>query len=224
MTPWTRLLTASCLSGTALAYGCSGNAFLGSGSDAGTSGSSSEAGAGTSGAAASGSAETSGNASGTASGAVGSGATATSGSPTSSSGSSGGSGTAAGSGAGSGSSPSSGSGASSGAGSSGSTAADGGKPCTTSADCADPQFADVGFLCGFPEADGCAAKGTCFQEPGGPMCAAFLPGCACDGSEVNLTCNGLPSGYAPAPLLHSGVCFGPGPVVLPDAGSGAAGK
>jgi hypothetical protein len=218
MTPRTRLWTASCLAGTALAYGCSGNAFLGSGLDAGTSGSSS--GTGMSGAAASGSAETSG----TASGAMGSGATATSGSPTSSSGSSSGSGTAAGSGAGSGSSPSSGSGASSGAGSSGSTAADGGKACTTGADCADPQFADVGFLCGFPEADGCAAKGTCFQEPGGPMCTAIFPGCACDGSEVNLTCNGLPSGYAPAPLLHSGVCFGPGPVVLPDAGSGEAGK
>ncbi len=221
MTPWTRVLTASCLAGTALAYGCSGDAFLGSGSDAGTSGSSSGAGGGSSGAAASGSAETSGNASGTVSGAMGSGAT--SGSPTSSSGSNGGSGTAAGSGAGSGSSPSSGSGASSGASSSGSTA-DAGKPCTTSADCADPQLADVGFLCGFPEADGCAAKGTCFQEPGGAMCAAFLPGCACNGSDVNLTCNGLPGGYAPAPLLHNGICLGPGPVVLPDAGSGEAGK
>jgi hypothetical protein len=221
MTPRTRLWTASCLAGTALAYGCSGDAFLGSGPDAGTSGSSS--GAGTSGAAASGSAETSGNASGTVSGAVGSGATATSGSPTNSSGSGGGSGTTAGSGAGSGSSPSGGSGASSGAGSSGSTAGDAGKPCMTSADCADPQVADVGFLCGFPTADGCAAKGTCFQEPQ-LECAAVVLGCACNGSEVNIACNGLPGGYAPAPLLHNGICMGPGPVVLPDAGSGEAGK
>jgi hypothetical protein len=40
----------------------------------------------------------------------------------------------------------------------------------------------------------------------GPTCKAYMPGCACDGSEVNLICNGLPNGYAAKPVLHGGAC------------------
>jgi hypothetical protein len=34
---------------------------------------------------------------------------------------------------------------------------------------------------------------------------------------VNVVCNGLPSGYAPAPFLHTGACASPG---SPDGGGG----
>jgi hypothetical protein len=72
-------------------------------------------------------------------------------------------------------------------------------------------------MCGFKVADSCQAAGTCFAAPapGTPQCNAFAPGCACDGSTVNLACNGYPSGYASRPVLHSGVCNGGG-----DAGAG----
>jgi Antistasin family len=79
-----------------------------------------------------------------------------------------------------------------------------GSTCTTDADCA------AGSLCGFPIPDACAATGTCFVAPQ-VLCNAASPGCACDGSEVNIVCNGLPSGYAPAPLLHQGACTDSGP-------------
>jgi hypothetical protein len=73
-------------------------------------------------------------------------------------------------------------------------------PCTHNTDCGG------GRICGFPIADACAAKGSCFPAPGA-ICGAILPGCACDGSVVNLaSCAGLPSGYAAKPTLHSGSC------------------
>jgi hypothetical protein len=61
------------------------------------------------------------------------------------------------------------------------------------------------MLCGFPALAGCSATGSCFPSPG-VICNAYVAGCACDGSEVNTACNGLPTGYAPKPLLHSGAC------------------
>lgn len=77
---------------------------------------------------------------------------------------------------------------------------------TTGTDaCVEKTDCGGGRLCGFPTADQCSAKGTCFPAPGA-ICNAILPGCACDGSIVNLACNGLPSGYAPKPTLHSGAC------------------
>jgi hypothetical protein len=79
--------------------------------------------------------------------------------------------------------------------------ADAGAGCTTSADCAG------GGVCGFRQADGCSASGSCFPAPGA-VCQAYSPGCACDGSTVNVICNGLPTGYAPKPLQHSGMCTG----------------
>lgn len=71
--------------------------------------------------------------------------------------------------------------------------------CQRNGDC------PAGGLCGYPVADKCSAVGTCFPSPG-VICNAIVLGCACGGSEVNTACNGLPSGYAPAPLLHAGVC------------------
>src|SRR5580704_16628768 len=64
-----------------------------------------------------------------------------------------------------------------------------GSTCTTNADCAN------GSICGYPVADGCAAKGSCFPGPGA-VCELYAPGCACDGSEISVACTGLPSGYA----------------------------
>ncbi len=78
--------------------------------------------------------------------------------------------------------------------------ADAGGPCGKDSDCG-PQA-----VCGFPQADACGATGTCFRTAGGAMCAAFSAGCACDGTETNLVCNGLPSDYAPKPLRHAGAC------------------
>ena len=73
-------------------------------------------------------------------------------------------------------------------------------PCASDADCG------KGYVCGFLESEGCAAAGACFAMQTGPVCLAYAAGCACDGSEVNLACNGYPNGYAAKPLLHSGVC------------------
>jgi hypothetical protein len=69
-----------------------------------------------------------------------------------------------------------------------------------------------GGLCGYPEKAACSAMGQCFQVPPnpfgpGPVCQAIAPGCACDGTLTNLTCNGLPSGYAPKPLRYAGSCM-----------------
>ncbi len=74
-----------------------------------------------------------------------------------------------------------------------------GTPCKYASDCGGT------YLCGFPEAAACAATGTCFAaEP--VACNAYSAGCGCDGANYNVVCNGLPSGYAPAPLFHAGAC------------------
>jgi hypothetical protein len=74
-----------------------------------------------------------------------------------------------------------------------------GSACTTNADCSGGQ------VCGFLKTDACRATGTCLvPEPEG--CNAAAPGCACDGTVINIVCNGFPSAYAPAPLLHTGLC------------------
>jgi len=78
--------------------------------------------------------------------------------------------------------------------------------CTKDSDCGKGR-------CGFSMADACAAKGQCFPEPG-VVCNSFSPGCACDGSTINIACNGLPDGYAPAPLAYKGQC-----VTQTDGGS-----
>ncbi len=84
---------------------------------------------------------------------------------------------------------------------------DGGKACASSADCA------ANETCGFATSAACAAKGTCFALAGA-MCLAYSPGCACDGTEINVACTGLPTGYATKALAHAGACgtdAGPAP-------------
>ena len=48
---------------------------------------------------------------------------------------------------------------------------------------------------------------------------AYAAGCACDGSEVNIACNGLPSGYAPKPLAYKGACQDGGLSCCPEGWS-----
>jgi|CZKU01.1.fsa_nt_gi hypothetical protein len=75
----------------------------------------------------------------------------------------------------------------------------GGTGCASDADC------PGGKVCGFLESNACGAAGSCFTAPM-IVCNAYSPGCACDGSEVDVICNGLPSGYARKPLKHAGAC------------------
>ncbi len=73
--------------------------------------------------------------------------------------------------------------------------------CQTSGDCPSNE------VCGFLATAGCGQPGTCVPAPnGGAACNSFLPGCACDGTEINIACTPLPSGYFSKPLAHSGVC------------------
>jgi hypothetical protein len=83
-----------------------------------------------------------------------------------------------------------------------------GSSCTSNAECG------AGFACAYKTADACSAVGTCVTVSP-VVCNAFEAGCACDGSLVNLTCNGFPSGYASAPVAHTGECAA-------DAGVGKA--
>jgi len=75
------------------------------------------------------------------------------------------------------------------------------------ASCSKTQACSSGQVCGYDETQGCAATtGTCFT--GGAICNTFSPGCACDGTIINIACTGLPNGYSTAPLLHDGTCDG----------------
>ncbi len=76
-----------------------------------------------------------------------------------------------------------------------------GKSCTEDGDCGSSRL-----LCGFPKADACNAVGQCFDVGGVAACLAYAPGCACDGTVINVACSPLPSGYASKPLLHDGNC------------------
>ena len=107
---------------------------------------------------------------------------------------------AAGAGGSGGSAGSSGAGGSGGSFDAGTDATvDSGKPCTTTSDCGAQE------MCGFPESDACNAKGACFAVlPVG--CNGYSPGCACDGSTINVVCTGLSPGYTTAPLAHPGQC------------------
>ncbi len=80
-----------------------------------------------------------------------------------------------------------------------------GSGCTTSNDC------DPGSICGFADVDLCTAKGTCFVVTGGAMCAAYAAGCACDGTEINTICTGLPDGFETKAISHHGACVDAGP-------------
>jgi hypothetical protein len=95
---------------------------------------------------------------------------------------------------------------------SGSSSSGGGsRSCVSDGDCPNND------LCGYPEAAGCAATGVCFASPGA-VCLAFSPGCACDGSQINVACTGLPSGYYSKALRHTGECTS-----VSDSGASADG-
>jgi hypothetical protein len=70
--------------------------------------------------------------------------------------------------------------------------------------------------CGFPQSSGCTATGTCFPALG-VVCNAIVLACACDGTDINVACNGLPGGYAPKPFAHLGACG-------LDSGAGSSGS
>jgi hypothetical protein len=92
-------------------------------------------------------------------------------------------------------------------------ASPGPQPAPPSASCQTDTDCGSGKRCGFPESAGCGAVGSCFPTATA-MCQAMQPGCACDGTFINLICEGFPSGYASKPLLHAGPCESV------DAGSG----
>jgi hypothetical protein len=87
--------------------------------------------------------------------------------------------------------------------------------CATDADCGQ------GKHCGFPVASACSATGTCFVDVPGGVCEAYSPGCACDGTDLNLVCNGFPDGYAPKPVAFSGPCGSDGGIVAGPCTSNA---
>jgi hypothetical protein len=71
--------------------------------------------------------------------------------------------------------------------------------CGSTADC------PAGSVCGFPRSPVCAPLGECFPAPQA-TCNAYSAGCACDGSTINIACNGLPAGYEIKPLRRAGAC------------------
>jgi hypothetical protein len=77
---------------------------------------------------------------------------------------------------------------------------------TPSPSCSLDRDCGSGEVCAFAEKDGCSAVGACIPANGGPVCNSYTPGCACDGTVVNLSCNGYPPGYEPKPILHAGAC------------------
>jgi hypothetical protein len=76
---------------------------------------------------------------------------------------------------------------------------DAGGPCTDSSNCA------TGQVCAYLESEACSATGQCVPQPA-VTCNLYQPGCACDGTMMNIACNGLPSGYETKPLRHAGAC------------------
>ena len=65
--------------------------------------------------------------------------------------------------------------------------------CMMDADCG------AGFNCLYKIADGCAATGSCFKEPGGVLCMSVAPYCGCSGEVVGVPCY-EPFGYSPEPV------------------------
>jgi hypothetical protein len=72
--------------------------------------------------------------------------------------------------------------------------------CTTDADCS------AGERCGFAQADGCAAQGACYPSSG-VTCDLEVPGCACDGTVIDIEDCSLPAGLLSKPLAPSDACM-----------------
>jgi hypothetical protein len=88
-----------------------------------------------------------------------------------------------------------------------------GGPCDTDSDCA-----ATGQICGFLISEACSAHGTCVTKNTGPTCALFEPACTCDGQLTGIACTDYPSGYANAPIAHTGECDSDGGSFAADAG------
>lgn len=95
------------------------------------------------------------------------------------------------------------------------TARDGGTTCASASDC------DSNEVCAYPEAATCSAKGECVAKPSGATCGAIAYACACDGSNVEIGCNGLPDGYVSKPFAHDGACVTDGGQVGPACSTSA---
>ncbi|MGH7283587.1 MAG: hypothetical protein ACRELY_18835 [Polyangiaceae bacterium] len=84
-------------------------------------------------------------------------------------------------------------------GATGDPSVDGGS-CSSDNDCAS------GEQCAFKVSDACEAKGRCFNTQGLATCAAYSPGCSCDGSPANMACQPFPDGWNADRILHAGAC------------------
>jgi hypothetical protein len=82
----------------------------------------------------------------------------------------------------------------------GGTTGDSGTSCASDSDCTSSE------LCAYAEAATCSAKGECVAKPSGATCGAIAYACACDGTNVEIGCNGLPDGYVSKPFAHDGAC------------------
>jgi hypothetical protein len=82
------------------------------------------------------------------------------------------------------------------------TAACPAKTCARDSDC------DAGQVCGFPEAQGCAATGVCFEAPTNQdVCQSGTSGCGCDGNPTFVpNCTLLPDGYLPQAIQSRSPC------------------
>ncbi|MFO0665090.1 MAG: hypothetical protein U0174_14145 [Polyangiaceae bacterium] len=88
--------------------------------------------------------------------------------------------------------------------------------CAQATECAVDADCGLGSVCGFAKADGCSAKGKCMPSPGA-TCAAYSPGCACDGTTINIICTPGGDGVVSKPLRSAGSC------ASADGGSDATG-
>jgi hypothetical protein len=83
-------------------------------------------------------------------------------------------------------------------------ASDGGSGGKTS--CASDSDCTSGDVCAYAESATCDAKGVCVAKPAGAVCGAIAYACACDGTNVEIGCNGLPDGFVSKPFAHDGAC------------------
>jgi hypothetical protein len=91
-----------------------------------------------------------------------------------------------------------------------------GSDCRHSSDCG------PNLQCAYSVGGGCGGLGTCVSPTGSDGCVVFNDAqppddqfaCVCpafvppgsNAEEVNLTCEGLPTGYSSTPILYSGHC------------------
>ncbi|HEX4460785.1 MAG TPA: hypothetical protein VIA18_22555 [Polyangia bacterium] len=73
-----------------------------------------------------------------------------------------------------------------------------GASCTSDSDC---NRSNPRGVCEFALADGCNAKGRCYEPPANTVeCASFSNACGCDGTAARTGCQ-WQDGYASAPVI-----------------------